>query len=77
MHNNFNGYHYGKRTSSVFSPQHWFIIQGACSILGPFEETKMESHYGVGISDTIPLMFLMEHSVFDLIDQALGAQKYV
>uniref|UniRef100_A0A8C5MU29 BED-type domain-containing protein n=1 Tax=Leptobrachium leishanense TaxID=445787 RepID=A0A8C5MU29_9ANUR len=67
---------YGTRTGSgqlvFFSPPQWLMIKDACTVLSPFEEaTRMVSRDSACISDTIPLVFLLEHTLQEIIDVAL------
>uniref|UniRef100_A0A8C5PDV0 BED-type domain-containing protein n=1 Tax=Leptobrachium leishanense TaxID=445787 RepID=A0A8C5PDV0_9ANUR len=71
---------YGTRTGSgqlvFFSPLQWLMIKDACTVLSPFEEaTRMVSRDSACISDTIPLVFLLEHTLRGIIDVALEAEQ--
>uniref|UniRef100_A0A8C5LXF4 BED-type domain-containing protein n=1 Tax=Leptobrachium leishanense TaxID=445787 RepID=A0A8C5LXF4_9ANUR len=72
---------YGTRTGSgqlgFFSPPQWLMIKDACTVLSPFEEaTRMVSRDSACISDTIPLVFLLEHTLRGIIDVALEAEQW-
>uniref|UniRef100_A0A8C5LZC6 Uncharacterized protein n=1 Tax=Leptobrachium leishanense TaxID=445787 RepID=A0A8C5LZC6_9ANUR len=70
---------YGTRTGSGqlgFPPPQWLMIKDACTVLSPFEEaTRMVSRDSACISDTIPLVFLLEHTLRGIIDVALEAEQ--
>uniref|UniRef100_A0A8C5MP71 HAT C-terminal dimerisation domain-containing protein n=1 Tax=Leptobrachium leishanense TaxID=445787 RepID=A0A8C5MP71_9ANUR len=72
---------YGTRTGSgqlVFFPPapQWLMIKDACTVLSPFEEAmRMVSRDSACISDTIPLVFLLEHTLRGIIDVALEAEQ--
>uniref|UniRef100_A0A8C5W749 BED-type domain-containing protein n=1 Tax=Leptobrachium leishanense TaxID=445787 RepID=A0A8C5W749_9ANUR len=70
---------YGTRTGSGqlgFPPPQWLMINDACTVLSPFEEaTRMVSRDSACISDTIPLVFLLEHTLQGIIDVALEAEQ--
>uniref|UniRef100_A0A8C5MB93 BED-type domain-containing protein n=1 Tax=Leptobrachium leishanense TaxID=445787 RepID=A0A8C5MB93_9ANUR len=69
---------YGTRTGSgqLGSPPQWLMIKDACTVLSPFEEaTRMVSRDSACISDTIPLVFLLEHTLQGIIDVALQAEQ--
>uniref|UniRef100_A0A8C5LUH2 HAT C-terminal dimerisation domain-containing protein n=1 Tax=Leptobrachium leishanense TaxID=445787 RepID=A0A8C5LUH2_9ANUR len=72
-------YEYGTRTGSGqlgFPPPQWLMIKDACTVLSPFEEaTRMVSRDSACISDTIPLVFLLEHTLQGIIDVALEAEQ--
>uniref|UniRef100_A0A8C5QAH9 BED-type domain-containing protein n=1 Tax=Leptobrachium leishanense TaxID=445787 RepID=A0A8C5QAH9_9ANUR len=54
----------------------WLMIKDACTVLSPFEEaTRMLSSDNACISDTIPLVFLLEHTLLGIIDVALEAEQ--
>lgn len=68
----------GTGEHGLFSPQYWVIIQNTCSVLVPFEEaTKMVTYDKAVIRDTFPLVFLLKHTLHDLIDQSREAQQQV
>uniref|UniRef100_A0A8C5QZ76 HAT C-terminal dimerisation domain-containing protein n=1 Tax=Leptobrachium leishanense TaxID=445787 RepID=A0A8C5QZ76_9ANUR len=70
---------YGTRTGSGqlgFPPPQWLMIKDACTVLSPFEDaTRMVSRDSACISDTIPLVFLLEHTLQGIIDVALEAEQ--
>uniref|UniRef100_A0A8C5W861 HAT C-terminal dimerisation domain-containing protein n=1 Tax=Leptobrachium leishanense TaxID=445787 RepID=A0A8C5W861_9ANUR len=71
---------YGTRTGSgqlgFPPPAQWLMIKDACTVLSPFEEaTRMVSRDSACISDTIPLVFLLEHTLRGIIDVALEAEQ--
>ncbi|XP_077321726.1 zinc finger BED domain-containing protein 6-like isoform X1 [Lithobates pipiens] len=71
---------YGTRTGSgqlgLFSPHQWLLIKDACTVLSPFEEgTRMVSRDNACISDTIPVVFLLEHTLHGIMDRALEAEQ--
>ncbi|XP_068113518.1 zinc finger BED domain-containing protein 6-like [Hyperolius riggenbachi] len=73
-------YEYETRTVSgdlgFFSLGQWLDIKDACSILSPFEEaTNMVNSNSVSMSVTIPLLFLLDHTLRGIIDRALETQQ--
>ena len=71
---------YGTRTGSgelgFFSPRQWAMIRDACTVLSPFEEaTRMVSSDSACISDTVPLVHLLEHTLRGIMDRALEAEQ--
>uniref|UniRef100_A0A8C5P6E1 BED-type domain-containing protein n=1 Tax=Leptobrachium leishanense TaxID=445787 RepID=A0A8C5P6E1_9ANUR len=59
-----------------FFPPQWLMIKDACTVLSPFEEaTRMVSRDSACISDTIPFVFLLEHTLRGIIDVALEAEQ--
>uniref|UniRef100_A0A8C5MHN7 BED-type domain-containing protein n=1 Tax=Leptobrachium leishanense TaxID=445787 RepID=A0A8C5MHN7_9ANUR len=63
--------------STWLPPPQWLMIKDACTVLSPFEEeaTRMVSKDSACISDTIPLVFLLEHTLQGIIDVALEAEQ--
>ena len=71
---------YGTSTGSAhlgfFSPRQWLLIKDACAVLSPFEEaTRMVSRDSACISDTLPVLFLLEHTLRGIMDRALEAEQ--
>ena len=71
---------YGSRTGSgelgFFSPRQWALIRDACTVLSPFEEaTRMVSSDSACISETVPLIHMLEHTLRGIMDRALEAEQ--